>query len=94
MNFWPFKPRIGEEAQQIIDSLGREALKFHVPSGFGEPQVYTDIGAMVTIVPFTTESLITSPAFEFNKAERNAICAAYRNAVMREQLKIMKGGKA
>lgn len=91
MNFWPFKPRIGEEALNIIESLLRDAVRFHVPKGFGEPQVYTDIGAMVTIVPFTTESLITSPAFEFNKAERNAICAAYRNAVMRAQLKITKG---
>lgn len=93
MNFWPFKPRIGEEAQQVIDSLGREAVRFHVPSGFGEPHVYTDIGAMVTEVPFLAGSLSTNPNFPFTKAEEKAVHAAYRKAVMREQLKIAKGGK-
>lgn len=94
MNFWPFKPRIGEEAQQVIDSLGREAVKFHVPSGFGGPHVHTDIGAMVTEVPLLPGRITTSPDFPFTKAEEKAVHAAYRKAVMRGQLKITKGGKA
>ena len=91
MNFWPFKPRIGQEAQDIIDSLGREAVKFHVPSGWGEPHVYTDIGAIITEVPLLPGRITTSPHFPFTKHEEKAVHAAYRKAVMREQLKITKG---
>lgn len=91
MNFWPFKPCIGPEAQSVIDSLGRDAVMFHVPNGFGEPQVYTDIGAVVTGLPLTNGRVITSPNFPFTASEERAVHAAYRNAVMREQLKIVKG---
>lgn len=94
MNFWPFKPRIGEEAQRVIDSLGREAVKFHVPAGFGEPQVYTDIGAMIAGLPHSVGRIVSIPNFPFTKAEEKAVHAAYRKAVMREQLKITKEGKA
>jgi hypothetical protein len=91
VNFWPFKPRIGPEAKSVIDSLGRDAVRFHVPSGFGEPHIYTDIGAMVTEVALTTGRIMTSPNFPFTPSEERAVHAAYRNAVMREQLKIAKG---
>lgn len=91
MNFWPFKPRIGPEAQAIIDSLGRNAVRFHVPSGLGGPHIYTDIGAMVTELPLAIGRIMTSPDFQFTASEENAVHAAYRKAVMREQLKITKG---
>lgn len=94
MNFWPFKPRIGQEAQSIIDSLGRDAVRFHVPPGWGEPHVYTDIGAMITGVPHLSGAIISSPHFPLTSHEEKAIHAAYRKAVMREQLKITKASKA